>query len=78
MRWQINYRFVDCCNGYWYYRADTLNVAHRPVEPDAICGELLERRTKISEEFRERPHRGDPYLRPRQRAEQPRGPEAAV
>jgi hypothetical protein len=37
-RWQVNYRFVERCTGAWWYRSDTLNLAHGPVHPDVFLG----------------------------------------
>ncbi|WP_370942481.1 hypothetical protein AB5J62_25615 [Amycolatopsis sp. cg5] len=44
LSWQINYRFVGCCDGSWSYRLDTLNVAvdgHSLGEPTHLIDERV-------------------------------------
>lgn len=50
IRWQINYRFVDCCTGEWYYRLDTLNLAHGATRPDVFLAapdHLVDQRARL-------------------------------
>jgi hypothetical protein len=50
VRWHVNYRFVDTCTGAWFYRTDTLNLAHGPVHPDAFLGQptrLVDERARL-------------------------------
>ncbi|GAA2104592.1 hypothetical protein [Actinomadura alba] len=38
LRWRINYRFTDSCDGDWTYRQDTLNIVHGRPRPDLFLG----------------------------------------
>ncbi|WP_218106513.1 hypothetical protein [Micromonospora pallida] len=39
LRWQVNYRFSSFCGGDWFYRLDTLNIAHGPAPVDLFLTE---------------------------------------
>ncbi|EFL19591.1 hypothetical protein [Streptomyces sp. C] len=38
VRWQINHRFANPCDGDWAYRLDTLNIAHGPAPSNLFLG----------------------------------------
>lgn len=38
LRWQVNYRFTNACDGSWSYRLDTLNLAYGGAPVDVFLG----------------------------------------
>ncbi|MFD8495324.1 hypothetical protein [Amycolatopsis sp. NPDC059657] len=51
LRWQINYRFVGCCDGSWSYRLDTLNFVAGSAASDPFLGKptyLIDERARLA------------------------------
>lgn len=38
LQWQINYRFVGCCDRSWSYRLETFNILYGSASPEVFLG----------------------------------------